>query len=144
MPNHFHILCKTGNLPLSKSMGKLLTGYVVNFNRRRRRYGHLFQNRYKSIVCQEDIYPKELIRYIHLNPVRGKLVKDLNELGRNPWSGNSALAGKVKRDWQHTAYVLSFFGDSDNARKNYLKYVARVIQHRPDRELLDAALKIFL
>jgi REP element-mobilizing transposase RayT len=66
MPNHFHLLCKTNNRPLSSSMRKILTGYVVNFNRRHRRYGHLFQNRYKSIVCQEDRYLKELVRYIHL------------------------------------------------------------------------------
>ena len=63
MPNHFHLLCKTRNRPLSSSMRKILTGYVVNFNRRHRRYGHLFQNRYKSIVCQEDRYLKELVRY---------------------------------------------------------------------------------
>ena len=63
MPNHFHLLCKTRNRPLSSNMRKILTGYVVNFNRRHRRYGHLFQNRYKSIVCQEDRYLKELVRY---------------------------------------------------------------------------------
>ncbi len=56
-------------------MRKILTGYVVNFNRRHRRYGHLFQNRYKSIVCQEDRYLKELVRYIHLNLLRAELVK---------------------------------------------------------------------
>ena len=54
LPNHFHLLCRTKNLPLATSMRKLLTGYVVNFNKRYRRHGHLFQNRYKSIVCQED------------------------------------------------------------------------------------------
>ena len=70
MPKHFHILCKTKSLPLAFSMRKILTGYVVNFNRRHRRYGHLFQNRYKSIVCQEDVYLKELVRYIHLHPVK--------------------------------------------------------------------------
>ena len=70
MPNHFHILCKTKNLPLAVSMRRILTGYVVNFNRRHRRYGHLFQNRYKSIVCQEGVYLKELVRYIYLHPVK--------------------------------------------------------------------------
>lgn len=50
LPNHFHLLCKTRNRPLPSTMRKLLTGYVVNFNRRHRRYGHLFQNRYKSIL----------------------------------------------------------------------------------------------
>ncbi len=66
MPNHFHLLVKTRNQLLSANMRKFLTGYVVNYNKRHRRYGHLFQNRYKSIVCQEDTYLKELVRYIHL------------------------------------------------------------------------------
>lgn len=79
MPNHFHILCKTKDMPLASCMRRVLTGYVVNFNKRHRRYGHLFQNRYKSIVCQEDAYLKELVRYIHLNPLRAGLVKDLKE-----------------------------------------------------------------
>ena len=70
MSTHFHLLARTGNQPLSDSMRKLLTGYAVKFNRRHRRYGHLFQNRYKSIVCDEDIYFRELVRYIHLNPIR--------------------------------------------------------------------------
>ena len=56
IPNHFHLLCRTRDLPLATSMRKLLTGYVVNFNKRHQRHGDLFQNRYKSIVCQEDPY----------------------------------------------------------------------------------------
>ena len=67
LPNHIHILAKTKNRALSSSMRKILTGYAVNFNKRHRRYGHLFQNRYKSIVCQEEAYLRELVRYIHLN-----------------------------------------------------------------------------
>ena len=51
MSNHFHLLVRTGNISLSNAMRKLLTGYVVNYNRRHKRYGHLFQNRYKSILC---------------------------------------------------------------------------------------------
>jgi REP-associated tyrosine transposase len=61
MPNHFHLLCKTKNLSLASSMRRILTGYVVNFNKRHNRCGHLFQNRYKAIVCQEDTYLKELV-----------------------------------------------------------------------------------
>ena len=67
MNNHFHLLIRTGNLSLSNSMRKLLTGYVVNYNRRHKRYGHLFQNRYKSILCEDDPYLLELTRYIHLH-----------------------------------------------------------------------------
>ncbi len=109
MPNHFHLLCKTKNLPLASSMRRLLTGYVVNFNKRHRKYGHLFQNRNKSIVCQEDVYLKELVRYIHLNLLRAGLVKDLKELNRNPWSGHSALAGKVKRGMVEHQVCAVFF-----------------------------------
>ncbi len=125
MPNHFHLLCKTRNRPLSSSMRKILTGYVVNFNRRHRRHGHLFQNRYKSIVCQEDKYLKELVRYIHLNLLRAGLVKDMGELSRNPWSGHSALTGKVKREWQDTDYVLSYFAKDPYRRRDYEKYVRK-------------------
>ena len=125
MPNHFHLLCKTRSRPLSSSMRKILTGYVVNLNRRHCRYGHLFQNRYKSIVCQEDRYLKELVRYIHLNLLRAGLVKDMAELSRNPWSGHSALMGKVKREWQDTDYVLSLFGQDRYRRRDYEKYVQK-------------------
>ncbi len=69
MPNYFHLLIRTGKQPIHKHMKKLLTGYVVNFNRRHKRYGHLFQNRYKSILCEEDPYLLEQTRYIHLNPL---------------------------------------------------------------------------
>jgi len=140
MPNHFHILCKTKNIPLASIMRRMLTGYVVNFNKRHRRYGHLFQNRYKSIVCQEDVYLKELVRYIHLNLLRAGLVKDLKELNRNPWSGHSALVGKVKRGWQNTEYVLTFFGGSDNSKKNYSRYVGKGIDQGRRSELVGGGL----
>jgi len=73
-----------------------MTGYAVTFNKRHKRSGHLFQNRYKSIVCEEDSYLLELIRYIHLNPLRAGLVKDLKELDKYPWTGHSAILGKKK------------------------------------------------
>jgi REP element-mobilizing transposase RayT len=134
MPNHFHLLCKTRNRPLSSSMRKILTGYVVNFNRRHRRYGHLFQNRYKSIVCQEDRYLKELVRYIHLNLLRARMVKDILELNQSPWSGHSVLMGKVKREWQNSDYVLSFFGENRYRRRNYQQYVQKgvALGRRPE------------
>ena len=81
-------------------MRRLLTGYVISFNKRHRRSGQLFQNRFKSIVCQEDLYLKELVRYIHLNPVRAGLVSDLSGLNKYPYCGHSALSGSVERKWQ--------------------------------------------
>jgi len=60
MTNHVHLLLRTGNVPIASIMRRLLTGYAVRFNRRHRRYGHLFQNRYKSVLCEEDPYLKQL------------------------------------------------------------------------------------
>jgi len=77
-------------------MRRLMTGYAVTFNIRHRRSGHLFQNRYKSVVCEEDPYLLELIRYIHLNPLRAGLVEDLNTLDKYPWTGHSTILGQRK------------------------------------------------
>ena len=74
-------------------MRRLLTGYAVTFNRKHNRVGHLFQNRYKSIVCEEETYLPELIRYIHLNSHRAGLVKTINELDKYPRSGHAVLMG---------------------------------------------------
>ena len=96
IPNHFHILLRNGPTPLSKVMRRLMTGYAVTFNGRHKRRGHLFQNRYKSVICEEDPYLLELIRYIHLNPLRAKLVHDLKGLDKYPWTGHSAILGRGK------------------------------------------------
>ena len=96
IPNHFHLLLRTGPTPLSTVMRRLMTGYAVTFNRRHRRAGHLFQNRYKSVVCEEDTYLLELTRYIHLNPLRARLVEDLKSLDKYQWAGHSVLMGKQK------------------------------------------------
>lgn len=100
LPNHFHLLCKTKKRPLASSMRKLRTGYAVNFNKRHQRHGHLFQNRYKSIVCQEETYLTEVVRYIHLNLIRAGIVENIRELKRSPWSGHSVLMGdREGREW---------------------------------------------
>ena len=96
IPNHFHLLLRTGPTPLSKVMRRLMTGYAVTFNLRHRRAGHLFQNRYKSVICEEDPYLLELIRYIHLNPLRANLVEDLKALDKYSWTGHSAILGRRK------------------------------------------------
>jgi len=63
-------------------MRRLLTGHAIYYNYRHRRHGHLFQNRYKSILCQEDTYLLELVRYIHLNPLRAGVIQDIGKLHR--------------------------------------------------------------
>ena len=82
IPNHFHLLLRTGKVPISTVMKRLLTGHAIYFNRKHNRAGHLFQNRYKSILCQEDTYMLELVRYIHLNPLRAKIIPDLKFLDK--------------------------------------------------------------
>jgi len=106
-------------------MRRLLTGYAQGYNRRHKRYGHLFQNRYKSIVCEEDGYFQELVRYIHLNPLRAGLVQNLGQLDRYPWSGHGVLTGKVQYSWQDADYVLSWFGKrAGQARRIYRRFVS--------------------
>jgi REP element-mobilizing transposase RayT len=135
MPNHFHLLLRTTSVPISTVMRRLLTGHAVYFNLRHRRHGHLFQNRYKSILCQEETYLLELVRYIHLNPIRAGLVKDLYDLDKFSFSGHSALLGRIRNDWQDTQYVLRLFdAQKSRARKNYKQFIKKGISRgkRPD------------
>jgi putative transposase len=109
MSNHFHLLIRTKKRPLSDGMRKLLTGYVINFNRRHKRAGHLFQNRYKSIICEEEPYLLELTRYIHLNPLRKKIIPGMEGLKKYSWTGHSAIMGEIRREWQDCDTILSYF-----------------------------------
>lgn len=124
IPNHFHLLLRSGAFSLTSFMMRLLTGYAVSFNRRHKRHGHLFQNRYKSILCQEEPYLLELVRYIHLNPIKAGLVKDLAGLEAYPYSGHGVLMGRLKHPWQDADFVLGHFGkDRKTARENYRTYI---------------------
>ena len=105
------------------------------FNRRHHRHGHLFQNRYKSIVVEEEPYRLELTRYIHRNPLRAKVVRTLGALDRYPWSGHSALLGRVPRAWQAVDAVLGTVGQRvKRARQGYRQFVADGLPQgrRPD------------
>jgi len=124
MPNHGHFLIQSGNQGIAALMRRLLTGYAVSFNRRHKRHGQLFQNRYKSIICQEDSYLLELVRYIHLNPLRAKIVSSLDQLGDFPYCGHAALLENINVPWQNCDYVLRYFGKrKKDARKEYLSFV---------------------
>jgi putative transposase len=141
IPNHVHFLLRTGLTPISLVMRRLLTGYAVQFNRRHRRHGHLFQNRYKSVLCQEDPYLKELVRYIHLNPLRAKLVADYKSLKVFSYAGHSALMGKCPHEWQNTEYILSQFGRTTSvARRSYSEFVEQGICHGERPELIGGGL----
>ena len=141
IPNHAHFLFRTGTEPLSRLMRRLLTGYVIGFNHRHGRRGQLFQNRYKSIICQEETYLRELVRYIHLNPVRAGMVQTVDELRRYKYCGHSSLMGKAKRDWQDTDYVLGYFGKRKaEARKKYESFVKEGVTQGRRNELTGGGL----
>jgi REP element-mobilizing transposase RayT len=125
LPNHAHLLVRTGRQSLPKGMRSLLTGYAGSFNRRHRRRGHLFQNRYKSIVVEEEAYFLEVVRYLHLNPLRAGVVKDLPALDRYPYSGHAVLRGRLPRPWQDVRAVLAQFASGrGEARRRYQAFVA--------------------
>jgi REP element-mobilizing transposase RayT len=141
LPNHAHLLVRTGNRALARSMRSLLTGYAGAFNRRHKRVGHLFQNRYKSVVVDEERYLLELVRYLHLNPLRAALVPDMRALDRYPWTGHSALVGKSARPWQATEPILGHFGRRlTRARAGYRAFVAAGIAQGRRRELQGGGL----
>lgn len=90
MPNHFHLLMKVAEKPLSKVMQSLLYRYTRYYNQRYHQVGHLFQGRYKAILCDKESYLLELIRYLHLNPVRARMVRDPEDY---PWSSHRVYLG---------------------------------------------------
>jgi hypothetical protein len=122
-------------------MRRILTGYAVSFNRRHKRVGHLFQNRYKSILVEEEPYFLQLVRYIHLNPLRVRLVKEVSELDSWPWSGHAVLMGKRECDWQDTEYVLSQFGwKAGEARRRYREFITAGISEGRRQDLTGGGL----
>jgi putative transposase len=132
MPNHYHLLLQTPRANLSAAVGWLQTSYSIRFNRRHGRTGHLYQGRFKAHVVEEDAYARELIKYIHLNPVRPKdkrkrVPPELKrELRRYRWSSHCAYAGLSKEaapswvclDW------LSYFGRTRGvAQAEYRRHI---------------------
>src|SRR3990172_5978106 len=141
LPNHVHLLLRTGKVPLARAMRSLLTGYAGAFNRRHHRVGHLFQNRYKSVVVEEEPYFLELVRYLHLNPLRAGLVPDLRHLDRYPWSGHASLVGRRPQPWQATVEVLGRFGRPPRrARARYRPFVAAGVRQGRRPELQGGGL----
>ena len=112
MDNHSHILFRSGKQGISDIMRKVLTWYARYYNRSHNRTGHLFENRYKSILCDEERYLLALVRYIHLNPIRAKVVLSIEELDKYPWTGHQIIIEKEKNKWMDTGHVLAQFGET--------------------------------
>ncbi len=109
---------------MASMMRRLLTGYAVWHNKRHKRKGHLFQNRYKSIIVEEEPYFLELVRYIHLNPIRAKLLTEMDQLDSNLYTGHAVILGTRRYDGQDVDWVLSWFGRQvGQARRKYRAFV---------------------
>jgi len=142
LSNHAHLLLRPNKAKMSEVMRRLLTGYAVVFNLRHHRCGHLFQNRYKSIVCEEDSYFLELVRYIHLNPIRAGLVSTMRQLDDYRWSGHAVLMGHGQLQGQNTDEVLLLFDEHrKRARERYRDFVADGIALGRRDELVGGGLK---
>jgi putative transposase len=141
MSNHAHVLFKSGSQGISTVMKKQLSWYAQYYNRRHRRSGHLFENRYKSILCDEDNYLLALIRYIHLNPIRAGIVKSMEELDCYRWSGHSAVMGKRECPWLDVDYVLLQFGSTKRKARNcYHRFVEEGFSQGEQPDLIGGGL----
>lgn len=121
MKNHVHLLVEAGKVPISKVMQSLQQRYTQYFNLKYKKIGHVFHGRFKSIVCQKDAYLLELVRYIHLNPVRAGIVKDPEAY---PWTSHNSYLSKKPDDWLDAAAILAQFGKGrQDALANYKTFV---------------------
>ena len=121
MSNHVHLLLETGKTPLSKILQGIQFTYTQYYNRRYRTVGHLFQGRYKAILCDRNAYLLELVRYIHLNPAR---LKNPEELATYRWSSHHRYLGGPAPVTVDTGLVLRQLGNSAaQARKVYRKFI---------------------
>jgi hypothetical protein len=120
MNNHYHLLTETPHPNLSRAIKWINVSYAAYFNRKRRRCGHLFQGRFKAIVIDADEYLKQLSRYIHLNPVRARMVDLCKDY---PWSSYPVFGGYAKApEWLETYWLLSLFGENRGHTVPFLYY----------------------
>lgn len=115
MGNHFHLLLQTGKTTLAEFMRSLLTGYAVYYNKRHKRVGHLFQNRYQSTMCEKDAYLLTLVRYVHLNPVKAKIIS-YGDLRRYRWTGHREILEDREDGIIGRKEILGYLGGRESKR----------------------------
>ncbi len=122
MSNHVHLLIETQRTPLSKILQGINQSYTMYFNRKYNTIGHLFQGRYKAILCDKDQYLLSLLKYIHLNPLRAKIVKGLREYR---WSSHHTYVKKEdNNNLIETDQILRMFSeDKTKARRLYKTFM---------------------
>jgi REP element-mobilizing transposase RayT len=142
MSNHFHLMVETPLGNLSRIMKHINGSYTTYFNVRHKRAGHLFQGRYKALLVQADTYAAELSRYIHLNPVRAKVVRSPEEY---QWSSCRQYLEGTEAPWLSTSLVLGYFGTEDeDRRRNYRDYLFEAIGKESRDPLADSVASTIL
>lgn len=136
MDNHSHFTIQVGDTPLSKIMHYLQQGYAIYYNREHGQSGHVFQNRYKAFLCEDERYLLALLRYIHLNPVTAKITGDLDY----PWSSHAYYAGKKKDSLVNTSLIYSIIrqGENSNPAEEYLRFMERMTEKLPQPDYLSS------
>jgi len=135
MPNHYHLVIRNSELPLVKLMKPLNSCYAGYYNSIYKRRGYLFQDRFKSIATQEQRYIEEMVRYVHLNPVRAGICKNIDELDHYAWCGHSAIMGYAQYKFQDTKSVLDRFGKNlQQSRIGYRNYLVEALKENSDRD----------
>jgi putative transposase len=138
MPNHYHLLVRTSEQVLAALMRRLNSKYAQYFGKKHRRCGYLFQDRFRSIATQDQNYVEEIVRYIHLNPIRAGICPNLDQLESYPWTGHSALMGKYKNNFQNIDAVLRRFGkNKPQARARYRTFLMEGIGPGNESEIIS-------
>lgn len=143
MDNHYHLLLETPSGNLSQIMRHINGAYTTYFNIKWARSGHLFQGRYKAILVEKDEYARELSRYIHLNPVRAKMVEMPEEY---VWSSYNFYIGRKKApEWLHREFILGYFGEKESvSQRGYRQFVLSLIDQEYESPLRDIVGSVLL
>lgn len=144
MDNHVHALVRTGPVALGTIMARIATAYAMHFNRRHRRTGHLFQNRYHSALVESDAHALNSVRYVHTNPLAARMLETLDQLESYPWTGHPELAGARRAALVDVRASLSLFGDGVGparmALREFMQGWAQPEPTQPPRTLAPLAL----
>ena len=142
MNNHYHILIRVNEQPLSGLMRRLNSRYAIRYRKKYKGRGYLFQDRYKSIVTQDQGYIEQLVRYIHLNPIRAGVCRNMEELDEYPWSGHAVLLKRKVCRFQDTADILRRFACKGKSEvEEYREYIAEGIATEEQGDLLESLRK---
>jgi len=139
MPNHYHLVLRVGEQPLGFMMRQLNSTYARYFSKQHDRHGYLFQDRFKSVATQDQNYVLEMVRYVHLNPIRAGLCNDLRELASYRWTGHPAVMGKGGTPFQDCKALLHCFAAAPTvARAKYESFIEAGLRMPDDDGVVSA------